>query len=144
MATKIFVNLPVADLHRSTEFFTRLGYSFDPRFSDENAACLIISDDIYAMLLTRSFFQSFINKEIADTGTSNEAILALTVDSRQRVDDLVDRAMAAGGTAGGEATDEAGMYGRTFQDPDGHLWEVFHMEIEPSRTPTTPAADQPG
>lgn len=128
MSTKIFVNLPVADLTRSREFFTKLGYSFNPQFSDENAACLVISDDIYAMLLLEPFFRSFSHKDTADATTSSEMILALAVDSRDRVDELADRAIAAGGHISAEVMDQGGMYVRSFQDLDGHLWEVLHMD----------------
>jgi predicted lactoylglutathione lyase len=128
MATKIFVNLPVADLARSTEFFTGLGFPLDQRFSDERAGCLIISDDIYAMLLTEPFFQSFTARDIPDTRKTSEAIVALEVDSRQRVDELADQAVGTGGAPAGPPMEEYGMYGRRFADPDGHLWEVFHMD----------------
>lgn len=116
------------DLGRSIDFFTALGFSFDPQFTDENATCLVISDDIYAMLLTEPFFKSFTNKDIVDATKSTEAILALGVDSRQRVDELVDNALAAGGLPGSFSNDEGFMYGRSFQDLDGHLWEVLYMD----------------
>lgn len=125
MATKIFVNLPVKDLARSTEFFTGLGFPLDRRFSDERSGCLVISDDIYAMLLTEPFFQSFTARAIPDTSKTAEAIVALEVDSRQRVD---EQAVGTGGAPAGEPMEEYGMYLRRFEDPDGHLWEVFHME----------------
>ena len=128
MSTKIFVNLPVKDLGKSIEFFTGLGFPFDPRFTDDNAACLVISDDNVAMLLTEPFFKNFTKKDIVDTTTSTEAILALGVDSRERVDELVDKALAAGGLAGHFSSDEGFMYGRSFQDVDGHLWEVLYMD----------------
>jgi uncharacterized protein len=128
MPTKIFVNLPVRDLARSTGFFTGLGFSFDPRFTDENAACLVISDDIYAMLLTEPFFRNFTDKDLADTSTTAEAILALEVESRQRVDELAQRALVSGGSPAGEPMEQDGMYERSFQDPDGHLWEVFYLD----------------
>ena len=130
MPTQIFVNLPVADLKRSTDFFTALGFSFNPDFTDETAACLIIDDGhSYAMLLTRDAFKTFTKKELTDTATTTETILALTVDSREAVDDLVDKALTSGGSASTETDEQAGMYGRSFQDPDGHLWEVFHMDV---------------
>jgi uncharacterized protein len=128
MATKVFVNLPVKDLARSTEFFTGLGFPLDLRFSDERAGCLVISDDIYAMLLTEPFFQSFTARDIPDTSKTAEAIVALEVDTRQRVDELADQAVGTGGAPAGEPMEEYGMYVRRFEDPDGHLWEVFHME----------------
>jgi predicted lactoylglutathione lyase len=128
MATRIFINLPVKDLARSTEFFTGLGFPLDQRFTDENAGCLIISDDIYAMLLTEPFFQTFTARDIPDTSKTAEAIVALEVDSRQRVDELADQAIGTGGAPAGEPMEQYGMYGRRFEDPDGHLWEVFHMD----------------
>lgn len=128
MSTKIFVNLPVQDLARSKAFFTQLGYSFDDRFSDENAACLVISDDIFAMLLTEPFFKTFTKKEIADSRTSTETIIALSTDSRAQVDELADRALAAGGRAAGDPQDHGFMYVRSFNDPDGHHWEVLWMD----------------
>ena len=131
MATKVFVNLPVKDLARSTEFFTGLGFPLDRRFSDERSGCLVISDDIYAMLLTEPFFQSFTARDIPDTSKTAEAIVALEVDSRHRVDELADQAVGTGGAPAGEPMEEYGMYGRRFEDPDGHLWEVFHMEPDP-------------
>ncbi|MGP3924460.1 VOC family protein [Streptomyces sp. 8N616] len=128
MSTKIFVNLPVKDLAKSKDFFTRTGFSFDPQFTDDRAACLVISDDIYAMLLTEPFFKTFTGKEIADTRKSTEAIVALGVESRERVDELADKAFAAGAQPSRETDDQSPMYGRTFQDPDGHLWEIFSMD----------------
>lgn len=128
MSTKIFVNLPVKDLGKSIDFFTKLGLSFDPQFTDDNATCMVISDDIYVMLLVEPYFKSFTNKEIVDATKSTETILALGVDSRQRADELVDKALAAGGQSGSFSSDEGFMYGRSFQDVDGHLWEVLYMD----------------
>jgi predicted lactoylglutathione lyase len=129
MSTKIFVNLPVKDLERSKAFFREVGYAFDEQFSDENAACLVISEHIFAMLLVEPFFKTFTSKEIADASSSTEAIIALSPDSRQEVDELADRALAAGGTQGREPQDEGFMYGRSFADPDGHLWEIIWMDM---------------
>ncbi|WKX71403.1 VOC family protein [Streptomyces sp. XD-27] len=128
MSTKIFVNLPVKDLDKSIGFFEQLGYSFNPQFTDEKGACMVISDDIYAMLLVEPFFKSFTDKEIVDTSKGAEAIVALGVESRERVDELADKALAAGGKPSKEPMDEGFMYGRSFQDLDGHLWEVFWMD----------------
>ncbi|GAA1501678.1 VOC family protein [Streptomyces synnematoformans] len=128
MPHKIFVNLPVKDLDRSKAFFTALGYRFDENFTDENATCLVITDDIYAMLLTEPFFKGFTKNEIADTATATEAILALSVDDRAAVDEIVDKALAAGGTVANEPNDQGFMYGRSFLDPDGHQWEIFWMD----------------
>ena len=131
MAHKIFVNMPVKDLEKSKEFFGRLGFKFNAQFTDEKAACLVISDDIYSMLLTEPFFKSFIKKEIADTQKTTEAILALSAESREEVDELMRKVLAAGGTEFKEVQDLGWMYGRGFQDIDGHLWETFWMD--PSR-----------
>ncbi|MEU8569184.1 VOC family protein [Streptomyces pathocidini] len=128
MPTQIFVNLPVKDLPKAKEFFTEVGFSFDPRFEDANAACMIIDADKYVMLLVEPFFKTFVKNEIADTSTHTESILALGVDSRERVDELFARAIAAGGRHSRETDDESPMYGRSFLDLDGHLWEVFHLD----------------
>jgi predicted lactoylglutathione lyase len=128
MPTKIFVNLPVKDLSKSMAFFTRLGLSFNQQFTDENAACLVISDDIYAMLLVEPFFQRFTRKGIVDASKGTEAILGLGVDSRERVDELADNALAAGGSPSNDTMDQGFMYARSFQDIDGHLWEVMYMD----------------
>ena len=128
MSTKIFVNLPVKDLARSRDFFSQLGYGFDDRFSDENAACLVISDDIFAMLLTEPFFKSFTKKEVADASTSTETMIALSADSRAQVDELADKALAAGGSFATDPQDHGFMYARSFYDPDDHHWEVVWMD----------------
>ncbi|GAA2435686.1 VOC family protein [Streptomyces macrosporus] len=129
MSKKLFVNLPVKDLKRSTDFFTALGFSFDPRFTDDKAGCLVIGDDIYAMLLTEPFFRTFTPKGVVDASSGTEAILALGVDSREEVDELADKALASGGSPANEPADQGFMYSRSFQDPDGHLWEVFYMDM---------------
>jgi predicted lactoylglutathione lyase len=128
MATMIFVNLPVKDLERSKKFFTALGYSFNPQFTDEKAGCLVISDTIYAMLLTESYFKSFTKKDVPDTGKTSEVIVALSADSKQQVDELVDKALASGGQPSVDTNDQGFIYERTFQDPDGHLWSVVWMD----------------
>ena len=128
MATKIFVNLPVKDLNKSMEFFGKIGYKFNQQFTDEKAACMVISNDIFAMLLKEDFFRTFSKKEIVDTRKSTEVINALSADSKQEVDDLVNKAISAGGTEYVEAQDMGFMYYRSFQDLDGHLWEVLWMD----------------
>ena len=128
MSTKIYVNLPVKDLDRSKDFFTHLGLSFDPQFSDDRAACLVISDDIYAMLLTEPFFSSFTGKKIADTSAYTETIVALEQDSQADVDRIGDAALAAGAQAATQTADQSPMYTRSFYDLDGHHWEVFAMD----------------
>ena len=128
MSTKIFVNLPVKDLSRSIDFFTKLGFSFNQQFTDENATCMVITDDIYAMLLVEKVFQSFTTKEVADATRTTEAIVALGLDRREQVDELADKALANGGQPVKEPMDQDLMYGRSFQDPDGHIWEVFYLD----------------
>lgn len=128
MSRKIFVNLPVKNLTKSVEFFTRLGFEFNPQFTDENATAMIISEEAFVMLLVEDFYKSFITKQIADTATHSEAILAISADSRDEVDDLVNKALAAGGQPANDPMDQGPMYGWSFQDPDGHLWEVIYMD----------------
>lgn len=125
---QIFVNLPVKNLEKSIDFFTRLGFTFNPKFTDQNATCMIIGENIFAMLLVKKFFKTFISKEISDSRKSTEVILAITVESREEVDEIVNKALAAGGKKSKEPEDNGWMYGWGFQDPDGHLWEVFYME----------------
>jgi predicted lactoylglutathione lyase len=127
-ASKIFVNLPVKDLKKSVDFFTAIGFEFNAQFTDENATCMIISETIYAMLLVEDFFKTFIKKEIADAAKSTEVIVALSVESRERVDELVNRALAAGGKASNDPIDHGFMYTWSFQDVDNHLWELFYMD----------------
>jgi predicted lactoylglutathione lyase len=128
MATKIFVNLPVKDLPRSMAFFAALGFTFNKQFTDDTAACMVISDDIYAMLLTHAKFREFTRKEIADATKVTEVLTCLSADSKAAVDRLADAALAAGGTEAREPMDYGVMYGRSFQDPDGHIWEVIWMD----------------
>jgi predicted lactoylglutathione lyase len=128
MATKIFINLPVKNLDNTKAFFNKLGYSFNPQFTDEKAACMVISEDIYAMLLTEPFFQGFTKKPICDATQSTEAIIALSADSRAAVDELADKAMAAGATQYAEPADHGFMYQRSFADLDGHQWEIIWMD----------------
>src|SRR5262249_46186809 len=124
----IFVNLPVNDLDASKKFFTELGYTINPQFSDENAASVVISDTIVAMLLTKPFYSTFTKKEIADARTTSEVLVCLSAESREKVDELVGRAIAAGGTPSGQTQDHGFMYGRGFDDLDGHSWEVMWMD----------------
>lgn len=129
MATQIFVNLPVKDLNRSVEFFTQLGFKFNPQFTDENATCMIVDDNIFIMLLVEEFFKTFTKKEIADATKSTEAIIALSANSREEVDEMVNKALEAGGTISNEKQDHGWMYQHGFQDLDGHLWEVAYMDM---------------
>lgn len=131
MATQIFVNLPVKDLQRSVAFFTKLGYAFDPKFTDENATCMIVADNIFVMLLVEPFFQTFTKKALCDATRSTEAIVCLTADSRAKIDEMVAAAVAAGATTPMEAKDHGFMYQHGYQDLDGHLWELVYMEPAP-------------
>jgi predicted lactoylglutathione lyase len=127
-ATKIFVNLPVKDLPRSKDFFAKLGYGFDAQFTDETAACMIVSEDIYVMLLTQAKFKEFTPKEICDTTNSIEVLVCLSCESRAQFDEQVRKAVAAGGTTYATAKDYGFMYGHGFQDLDGHIWELAWMD----------------
>ena len=131
MPNQIFVNLPVASLPRSVAFFTALGFSFNPQFTDENATCMIVADDIFVMLLTREYFTGFTPKPVSDAHASTEVLVCLSRDSREAIDDLVAKALAAGGRAPQPAQDHGFMYQHGFEDPDGHLWELVHMSGMP-------------
>jgi uncharacterized protein len=131
MPTQIFVNLPVKDLKKSVAFFTRLGYTFDPQFTDENATCMIVGENIFVMLLVESFFKTFTKKALCDATKSTEVIVCLSTESRAKVDALVAAAVAAGGTTPMPAKDHGFMYQHGFQDLDGHLWELIHMKSAP-------------
>ena len=128
MATKIFVNLPVKDLNRSVQFFTSLGYTFNPNFTDENATCRIVSEDIYVMLLVENYFKTFTNKEIPDTSKTSEVTICLSADSRADVEAAVKKALDAGATTVKEPQEYPFMYGHGFQDLDGHIWEIMWMD----------------
>jgi uncharacterized protein len=129
---QIFVNLPVKDLERSKKFFSSLGFGFDAKFTDDKAACLVIEkDSIYAMLITAPFFKTFTPRAVADAKSASEVLLALSCSSDDEVDDLVAKATAAGGSSIKEPQDHGFMYYRSFEDPDGHIWELLHMRSEP-------------
>ncbi|MBU0604161.1 MAG: VOC family protein [Gammaproteobacteria bacterium] len=132
MAQQIYVNLPVKDLERSRAFFTALGFSFNPQFTNELATCMVISDNIFVMLLTEPFFAGFTGKPIADAHTSTEVLVCISRDSRAAVDDMVAKARAAGGAVPRAPQDHGFMYGHGFEDLDGHIWELSHMEAPPS------------
>ncbi|MFD9909928.1 VOC family protein [Streptomyces sp. NPDC059063] len=123
----IFVNLPVNDVEASKKYFTQLGYAINPQFSTDDCACVVISDTIIAMMLGKKHYQQFTTKEIADPTKTSEVLLCLSAESREKVDELVDKAVAAGGTAG-RVQDYGFMYGRAFDDLDGHTWEVMWMD----------------
>jgi predicted lactoylglutathione lyase len=126
--SKIFVNLPVKDLSRSMAFFGRLGYTFNPQFTDANAACMVVTGDIYVMLLVEEFFKTFVTKPVADAKAATEAIVALSVPSRAEVDRVVETALAAGARRYSDPVDHGFMYQWGFEDPDGHIWEYFWMD----------------
>ena len=137
MHKQIFINLSVKDLKRSMEFFTKLGYTFNPQFTDENAASLVLGENLFAMLVTGPFFKTFIpSLEIADTKTQVEILTALSVESREKVDELVGKAIAAGGTAFREPQEYGWMYSRAYRDLDGHVWEVMWLDI--TKAPASP------
>lgn len=125
---KVFVNLPVDDLPRAKAFFAHLGFAFNAQFTDDNAACMILSDEGYVMLLRREFFRGFTQRAVADASSPTEVLIALSCDSRAEVDQLVELALAHGGTAAMLAMDHGFMYARSFYNPDGHHWEVLWMD----------------
>jgi predicted lactoylglutathione lyase len=127
-ATKIFVNLAVKDLNKSVAFFTKLGFKFNPQFTDETATCMIVSEDIFVMLLTEAKFKTFTPKAICDATKSTEVLVCLSSDSRAKVDEMVRKAVAAGGTTYKEPQEHGFMYGHGFEDLDGHIWELIYME----------------
>lgn len=127
-ADKIFVNLPVKNLHKSIEFFSNIGFEFNKQFTDENATCMVISENIFVMLLVEDFFKTFTNKEISDATKSTEVIVALSAESKEQVDEIVNKALAAGGKTSNDPIDQGFMYSWSFQDIDGHLWEVLYMD----------------
>ncbi|MGH8582585.1 MAG: VOC family protein [Gammaproteobacteria bacterium] len=128
MSTKIFVNLPVKSLNKSVEFFTKLGFAFNPQFTDETATCMIVGEDIFVMLLTHEKFKTFTPKEICDARKSTEVLVCLSSDSREQVDDMVRKAVAAGGNTYNKPQDHGFMYGHGFQDLDAHIWEITYMD----------------
>jgi uncharacterized protein len=128
MARQIFVNLPVKNLNKSIEFFTKLGFSFNQQFTDETATCMIVGEDIFVMLLTEAKFKAFTPKEICDARKYTEVLVCLSLESRANVDEMVRKAVAAGGATYSEPQDHGFMYGHGFQDLDGHIWELIDME----------------
>jgi predicted lactoylglutathione lyase len=125
---KIFVNLPVKDLPKAKEFFGKLGFKFNAQFTDDTAACMILSENVYSMLLTHAKFKAFAPQAIADASRSTEVLVALSCESRGEVDELVAKAVTAGGSTYTKPKDYGFMYEHGFQDLDGHVWEVFYMD----------------
>ena len=128
MVTKIFINLPVKDLNNTIDFFTKLGFKFNPQFTDENATCMIVGEDIFVMLLVEKFFKTFTKKEICDTSKDTEVIVALSVESREKVDQMINKALESGGKESREPQNHGWMYGRSFEDINKHLWEIIYMD----------------
>ncbi|RDW19701.1 VOC family protein [Oceanobacillus chungangensis] len=124
----IFINLPVKDVKNSTKFLTEIGFELNPQFSDENTSSIIINDNIFALIMNEDRFKEFSKKEIVDTATASEAIFCLSAESREQVDELVNKAISAGGKTYNEPQDHGFMYGWGFQDLDGHIWEVVYMD----------------
>lgn len=129
MVKQIFVNLPVRDLKKSIDFFTNLGFTFNPQFTDEKATCMIVGENIYVMLLTEKYFKSFTKKEIGDTKNNTSVIIALDMENREKVDEILEKALKSGATKDRDALDYGWMYNQSFSDLDGHQWEVFYMDM---------------
>jgi predicted lactoylglutathione lyase len=125
---EIYINLPVKSLNQSITFFTKLGFTFEPKFTDENATCMIVGENIFVMLLVERFFKTFTTKPLSDAKASTEVIMALSYESREKVDELVAEAVKAGGKTPNQPNDLGFMYQHGFEDLDGHLWEVFYMD----------------
>lgn len=140
MAKEIFVNLPVKDLEKTKKFFAHLGFTFNPQFTDQNAACMVLGENIYVMLLLEPFFSQFTAKAIADTATTVEVINAFSVESKEKVDEMAKLVVEAGGTEHRPAQDHGWMYQRSFQDIDGHLWEVMWADVSQFPTDNAQAA----
>jgi predicted lactoylglutathione lyase len=128
MASQIFLNLPVKNLDASVAFFTKMGYTFNAQFTDANATCMIVNEHIYVMLLVKPFFKSFITKKIADATKTAQMIVALTFESKDDVNDMVNKAIAAGAVESRDPIDHGFMYNRAFNDLEGHIWEMFWMD----------------
>ncbi len=129
MNKEIFINLPVKDLNKTKNFFSKLGFSFNQQFTNNDAACMVISDNIFSMLITEKFFKQFTSKEISSAGNSTEVIVSLSVESREIVDKMVNDALSAGATENVKPIEDTWMYVKSFQDLDGHIWEIFYMDM---------------
>ena len=136
MSRQIYVNLPIKNMERSKAFFGALGFSFNPQFTNEQGACMVVTDTIYVMLLVEPFFQTFTKKQIADAGKTTEVLICLSCASRAEVDELVRKAIAAGASTPNAPQDHGFMYGHGFQDLDGHIWELMNMD--PNAAPPHP------
>jgi uncharacterized protein len=129
MVTKVFINLPVKNLEKSMDFFKKLGFSFNMQFTNEQGACLVLGENIFAMLLTETFFKQFTKKEIVDAKKSTEVLIAIDAESKEKVAELVKKAVEAGGRTYMEPADHGWMYQHSFEDLDGHQWEIAFMDI---------------
>lgn len=139
-ARQLYVNLAVDDLDRSVAFFTALGFTFEPRFTDETATCMIVGEDAYVMLLTKPKFEEFTTKPLVDAAAQTEVLIAVSAASREGVDEVVEAALASGGSTASDPLDYGFMYSRSFQDPDGHHWEVVWMDEEAAQTEAAQSA----
>ncbi|MEP7376414.1 MAG: VOC family protein [Chitinophagaceae bacterium] len=128
MATKIFINLPVKDIEKSKSFFSGLGFSFNPQFTDEKAGCMIISENIFAMLLDENYFKTFTRKKISDAKTTTEVLIAIDAASKEEVQQTIKKAKELGAEIYAEPQDHGWMYQHSFADPDGHQWEIMSMD----------------
>jgi uncharacterized protein len=129
MAKKIFINLPVSDLQKAMDFYTAIGYTNNPQFTDATAACMVLTEEIYVMLLSHPKFREFTNKEISNAFTTASVINSISVDSAEEVNAMIDQALNAGGKESNGPKDYGFMQQRSFEDLDGHLWEVFYMDV---------------
>ena len=128
--THKFVNLPVKDLKVSMDFFKKLGFTFNPQFTDENTGCMIVGEHNFVMLIVNEFFKTFTKKKISDAEKTTEVIVSLSAESREKVDEMVNKAFAAGAKPSNEKMEDGFMYGWSFQDLDNHLWEIFYMDMD--------------
>ena len=128
METKMYLNLAVKDLNKAITFFNELGFPTNPKFTNEKGACIVIGENIYLMILVEEFYQTFTDKKICDSHTTSEALISISVETRKAVDEMIEKAVKAGGTDYKRENDYGWMYQRTFLDPDGHHWEVFYMD----------------
>ena len=141
MKSQIFINLPVKDLERSLNFYTKMGFTNNPQFSDDSGKCMVFSDEIFVMLLTHEKFKAFITRPITDVSKTTSALFSISVESLDRVNEISDNALSGGGKEPVEAKDYGFMQQRTIEDPDGHIWEIFYMDM--SKFPQNPEAATP-
>ena len=143
MSKLIFVNLPVADLTKAKAFYESIGATNNPQFTDETAACMVLSETIHVMLLTHAKFSQFTPKRIADAHQTSEVLICISADSREEVDAITEKAIAAGGREPRDPQDYGFMYGRSFEDPDGHIWEPMWMDLDAATAAMAAPQPQP-